>query len=242
MSDLSFQSPYINGEFRDRRARRYPTRSERQREAERRKGPSLWKRPIDVTFALAGLIFFAPLLILISLALLISDNRPIIYRQKRVGMAGRTFECLKFRTMRRDSDEMLARLLADCPVSAEEWAAARKLSRDPRVHAIGNILRRSSLDELPQLINVLRGEMSLVGPRPIVEAEVAYYGENFFAYQAVRPGITGLWQVSGRNTLPYATRVRLDAYYVRQLSLANDLLILVKTLPIVVLARGDYSK
>lgn len=242
MSELSFPPPYINGKFCDRRARRYPTWFERLREGERRKGPSLWKRPTDIAIALAGLIFFAPLIILISLALLISDRRPIFYRQKRIGMIGQSFECLKFRTMRRDSEEMLVRLLATCPTSAAEWAERRKLSRDPRVHGIGNILRRSNLDELPQLINVLRGEMSLVGPRPIVEAEVAHYGEKFFAYQAVRPGITGLWQVSGRNTLPYETRVRLDAEYVRQLSLGNDLLILAKTVPIVVLAQGDYSE
>ncbi|MEN3791628.1 sugar transferase [Fulvimarina sp. MAC3] len=242
MSDLSNPTPFLNGRFQDRRTGRKPGLFRDRRKGDRRKAAHWWKRPIDITVAIVAIVFFAPVFLLIALALLISDGRPVFYRHKRLGKGGQSFDCLKFRTMRCDSDAILVRLLAEQPAIAEEWATTRKLSNDPRIHRVGNILRRSNLDELPQLINVIKGEMSLVGPRPIVEAEVDLYGEGFFAYQAVRPGITGLWQVSGRNTLTYETRVDLDASYVKQLSLSNDLIILIKTVPIVLLAKGDYSK
>ncbi len=142
--------------------------------------------------------------------------------------------------MRADGDAILARHLADNPVARAEWARTRKLKNDPRITPIGQLLRKSSLDELPQLINILRGDMSLVGPRPIVDAEVEKYGEAAPAYFAVRPGLTGAWQVSGRSDTTYAERVRLDRDYVASRSFAGDILIIMRTIPAVFLVKGSY--
>jgi len=150
------------------------------------------------------------------------------------------FDCLKFRSMGVDADSVLRRLLANDPEAADEWAATQKLRDDPRITRIGRFLRASSLDELPQLLNVVRGEMSLVGPRPIVRAEVARYGSNIEHYYAAKPGLTGLWQVSGRSDMSYARRVQLDVWYVRNWSLWHDIAILFKTVPAVCLQRGAH--
>ncbi len=197
------------------------------------------KTGFDLIAAALMSVLLAPLLI--GMALLVrADGGPIFYRQSRVGAGGRLFSCLKFRTMVVDADRQLKRLLRADPRAAAEWAADQKLARDPRITKVGMFLRRSSLDELPQLFNVLRGEMSLVGPRPIVAGEVARYGRNIEYYYETKPGITGLWQVSGRNDTGYARRVKLDVWYVRNWSLGHDIAILCKTVPAVFLRRGAH--
>ena len=158
---------------------------------------------------------------------------PAIFAHKRVGFDGRTFVCYKFRTMPVDGEEVLRRHLVAEPDAAEEWRKTRKLRNDPRVGCVGNILRKSSLDELPQLFNVLRGDMSLVGPRPVVPEEIERYGRHAQACFRARPGLTGIWQVSGRNRASYRARIARDLYYARHWSLWLDLAVLIKTIPAV---------
>lgn len=196
-------------------------------------------RAIDVGVALVALMFFAPLMLLIAAAVWQSGS-PVLFRHKRVGRGGRTFSCLKFRTMHTDSDRILAELLATDPVARAEWARDHKLRRDPRISCIGAILRKTSLDELPQLFNVLGGTMSIVGPRPIVQAEAVRYGRYFWSYCLVRPGITGLWQISGRNTTTYRRRVACDVAYVRGKSAKMDLQIMFRTVPAVIFRHGAF--
>jgi lipopolysaccharide/colanic/teichoic acid biosynthesis glycosyltransferase len=197
------------------------------------------KRILDILLAIVLLIFFTPLFVLILAITAIEDGRPI-YSHKRVGRYGREFPCYKFRSMRRNSDILLTQLIATDPQSAEEWRRSHKLQNDPRVTAWGRFLRSSSLDELPQLFNVLLGDMSFVGPRPVTRAEIAKYGEKAAFYLSVRPGITGAWQVSGRSTLDYQRRVDLDVNYVQNCTLANDISILFKTVVVVLTRSGAY--
>ena len=196
------------------------------------------KRCLDVSVAATALFVLLPLMLLVFLAVR-HDGGPALFRHTRLGRHGRPFACLKFRSMVVDADEALRRHLDRDAAARQEWAATQKLTHDPRVTRLGRMLRKSSLDELPQLINVLRGEMSLVGPRPIVPDEAARYGELFEPCFSVRPGVTGLWQVSGRSDCPYEERVRLDARYAREWSLAQDLAILIKTVPAVLTQRGS---
>ena len=200
--------------------------------------PSLAKRLFDVAVSAPLLLFAIPLLALIGLLILLLNGRPIFIRHPRVGKDGRAFLCLKFRTMVVDAEAALIRHLAASPSARQEWEASRKLRDDPRVTALGQALRQSSLDELPQLLNVLRGEMSLVGPRPIVAEETKYYGHNLHYYLATRPGITGLWQISGRSDVSYEHRVSMDVQYVRNWSLVRDIVILVLTAPSVIRSKG----
>ncbi len=201
-------------------------------------GQGRWIRAFDVTITLLALIFFAPLLLILSALIAIFDPGPIIFRQLRMGKNGIPFYCLKFRSMVVDSDRRLAELL-QCDTEARlEWAMNQKLAKDPRITGIGRFLRKSSLDELPQLINVLRGDMSIVGPRPIVLDEATRYGRYIHAYQSVRPGVTGLWQVSGRNSTTYRRRVALDVIYTRRQSLRMNIRIVAMTVPAVIAARG----
>ncbi|WBQ14333.1 sugar transferase [Hyphomonadaceae bacterium BL14] len=174
----------------------------------------------------------------ISLAIRLHDGGPAVFAHTRIGKGGRWFKCLKFRTMVVDAEQRLSDLLNTDPEAAAEWAKDQKLSRDPRITALGRFLRKSSLDELPQLINILKGEMSVVGPRPIVAEEVVRYADLFEAYTSVKPGVTGLWQVSGRNDVPYEARVRLDAHYAAHWTVLGDIWIILKTVPAVVLSRG----
>lgn len=197
------------------------------------------KRTFDVTAAAAILLTFLPLIALLSLALL-TQGRPLMIRHRRVGRGGETFGCLKFRTMVVDAEAVLLRHLADNPEARAEWDSSHKLKNDPRVTALGRVLRKSSLDELPQLFNVLRGEMSLVGPRPIVPAEVIHYGTHIERYHEVRPGLTGAWQVSGRSDVSYDHRVALDCHYVASRSFGRDLGILLLTVPAVLKSKGSY--
>ncbi len=198
------------------------------------------KRAMDLGGALALLLACLPVFLAVAL-LVRRDGGPVFYAHPRIGRHGRPFGCLKFRSMVVDADRRLAEVLARDPAARAEWEATRKLRRDPRVTAIGRFLRATSLDELPQLINVLRGEMSLVGPRPVQAAELEqHYGADAAHYLAVRPGITGPWQVSGRSDTSYATRVALDVAYATSPSLWTDIAILLRTPLAVLQRRGAY--
>ena len=197
------------------------------------------KRALD-TFGAGGfLLLFLPLLLGIAVLALIVQGRPLLYGHKRIGKGGRAFKCYKFRTMATDGDQMLAAHLRENPQARREWELTRKLKDDPRVTPLGRAMRKLSIDELPQFLNVLVGDMSLVGPRPIVEAELPHYGAHSYAYCSVRPGITGLWQVSGRSNTSYDLRVRLDVEYVESWTLKRDFLILAKTVPVVLSSEGS---
>ena len=198
------------------------------------------KRVFDIVVAGGVLIAVAPLIALIALAIKLDDRGPVLFRQTRIGRERRLFQCLKFRTMVTDAPERLRQLLELDPVAAAEWTASRKLRYDPRVTAIGAILRRSSLDELPQLFNVLKGDMSIVGPRPVTDEELERYASSIGEYLACRPGITGLWQVSGRSKTTYDKRVACDAFYARNWSMALDAKILVVTIPSLVLSDSAF--
>lgn len=197
------------------------------------------KRALDIIGALVLAAVFAPL-ILVIIAFMGREEGSIIYRHRRVGRDGRTFDCLKFRTMVPNADQVLRDLLERDPVIEAEWLRDHKLRNDPRVTPIGRFLRRTSLDELPQLWNVLRGEMSLVGPRPIVKDEMLRYGRYLPTYLTAKPGITGLWQVKGRNDTDYRRRVVLDTYYVKNQNLRLDLYILLQTTRVVLGGSGAY--
>jgi lipopolysaccharide/colanic/teichoic acid biosynthesis glycosyltransferase len=189
----------------------------------------LAKRLLDVSVACTLMPCLVPLLLVSAVMVKMSSPGPVLYRQKRIGRFGSEFTLWKFRTMYRNSDEILRNHLETNPESAREWKQTRKLRKDPRVTRLGSILRRASLDELPQFLNVLAGSMSLVGPRPIVAAEKAHYGDAYFFYTSAKPGLSGLWQVSGRSDLSYDQRVNLDAEYIRQWNLALDIKILWRT-------------
>ena len=198
------------------------------------------KRALDIIGAGVGLVLLAPFFLIVAL-MVRADGGPAFFAHQRVGRGGKLFGCLKFRSMVVDSQARLEALLANDPAARAEWEATRKLKNDPRITRIGRFLRSTSLDELPQLINVLRGEMSLVGPRPVQEAEIdRYYGASAAHYMAVRPGITGLWQVSGRSETSYESRVALDVAYVSRPSLLADLSILLRTPVAVVSRRGAH--
>ena len=197
------------------------------------------KRLFDIVAANALLIVLSPLLLTLSI-LIRRTGGSAIYGHPRIGRDGKPFMCLKFRSMRPDADQVLKELLASDPQARAEWERDFKLRNDPRVTPIGEILRKTSLDELPQLINVVKGEMSLVGPRPIVADELSRYGNYKPLYLQVLPGITGLWQVSGRNDTDYRERVNLDAWYVQNWSLWYDIAILFKTVDVVLNRRGAY--
>lgn len=185
------------------------------------------------------LIFVLPVMLLTAAAILAQDGGPVLFKHRRIGARGQPFDCLKFRSMRTDAQARLAELLARDPAARAEWETSQKLRHDPRVTPLGDFLRRSSLDELPQLINLLRGEMNLVGPRPIVEGEMVRYGARLRHYQAVKPGITGLWQVSGRSGVGYRRRVAMDTLYARRRTVGLDLWIIARTAPAVLLKRGS---
>jgi len=198
------------------------------------------KLGFDVGAAVLALLMLFPLLGLVALIVKLWDGGPAFFRHPRIGQNGRTFSCWKFRTMVVDSDDVLRRHLVANPEAAQEWEQTRKLKKDPRITSIGLVLRKSSVDELPQLLNIIKGEMSFVGPRPIVSAEVRKYGPYIADYLRARPGLTGVWQVSGRNDTDYQTRVELDRTYVQNWSLRRDLLIIAKTVRVVIATRGSY--
>jgi exopolysaccharide production protein ExoY len=189
------------------------------------------KRTVDIMLALSGIILLAPLLIICFAVTALTSPGPALFRHRRVGFNGKDFDCFKFRTMMTDAPERLRKLLESDPSAAAEWATNRKLRNDPRITAIGGILRKSSLDELPQLFNVLKGDMSIVGPRPVTDEELERYASSVNAYLSCRPGITGLWQVSGRSTTTYNKRVACDTFYARNWSMALDVKIIAVTIP-----------
>jgi len=195
-------------------------------------------RVLDIAVAVIFLVLAAPLLVALALAIWAQDGACPIYAHRRIGRGGRSFPCLKFRSMVPNSEARLNHLLSTDAAAAAEWARDHKLRNDPRITPLGRLLRKSSLDEVPQLLNVVLGQMSLVGPRPIIESEIVRYGRYFHHYCSVRPGITGLWQVSGRNDVSYRRRVVLDTVYSRSKSLRTDLFVLTRTIPAVVSARG----
>ncbi|OBW95286.1 undecaprenyl-phosphate galactose phosphotransferase WbaP [Gallibacterium salpingitidis] len=199
----------------------------------------IFKRTIDIIGSILLIIISSPLLILLYL-LIAKDGGHAIYGQTRIGRNKKAFKCLKFRSMVLNSQEVLQELLRNDPAAKAEWEKDFKLKNDPRITKIGKFLRTTSLDELPQLFNVLKGEMSLVGPRPIVRSELIRYKDDVDYYLMAKPGMTGLWQVSGRNNVDYKTRVYYDAWYVKNWSIWNDIVILLKTVKIVFNKTGAY--
>jgi len=188
--------------------------------------------------ALILIIIFSPLFIIVALMIARNDSKPILFAHYRVGKNGQLFPCFKFRTMYIEAEKMLAELLLKDPEARVQWQRDQKLANDPRITPIGHFLRKTSLDELPQLFNVLRGEMNLVGPRPITVGELSRYAGDRWHYLCVRPGMTGLWQVSGRNRTTYDERVALDRRYVEQRTVAMDMRILMKTVGVVIKRDG----
>jgi Undecaprenyl-phosphate galactose phosphotransferase WbaP len=201
-------------------------------------GSRFAKRTIDLASSAVLALFLFPLMAIISILVTVESGFPVFYLQKRLGRSGRTFYMCKFRTMAHNSAEILERHLASNSELRREWAEKHKLQNDPRITRVGRFLRKTSLDELPQLWNVLKGEMSLVGPRPIVSAEVALYRETYSLYSKTTPGLTGLWQVSGRSRTTYAERVAYDSYYVRNWSVWMDIYLLAKTVGTVLSGNG----
>jgi Undecaprenyl-phosphate galactose phosphotransferase WbaP len=211
----------------------------RMRNNLRRWPARMTKRIFDTCMAAVLLVLLSPLMICIGL-MVRRDGGPAIFAHPRVGKNGKEFNCLKFRTMVVDAEHRLESMLQEYPELQSQWNSDRKLRHDPRVSRFGRILRKTSLDELPQLLNVLRGEMSLVGPRPVVRAELSRYRDDLGYYLMVRPGMTGLWQVSGRNDLDYDARVYLDSWYVKNWSLWQDQIILFKTVDVVLRRVGAF--
>lgn len=202
---------------------------------------SVAKTIFDYVLTAVGTVIISPLLVYIAYRIKKEDPGPVFFAHWRIGKDGKPFPCYKFRSMVVNSQEMLAQYLAENPAAREEWERDFKLKDDPRVTPIGKTLRRTSLDELPQIFNVLRGEMSLVGPRPVLQEELdKYYGETAKLYCSVKPGITGLWQVSGRSDLGYDERVALDATYIKYRSFWGDVVILWKTIGVVLMKKGAY--
>ncbi|MDR1142785.1 MAG: undecaprenyl-phosphate galactose phosphotransferase WbaP [Spirochaetaceae bacterium] len=198
------------------------------------------KRFMDVSIIIAGALLISPLLLGIAALVKASSPGPVLYSQERIGRNGKRFRAYKFRSMVSGAEGKLKELLASDAEARKEWEAAHKLKNDPRITAIGKFLRKTSLDEIPQFINILKGEMSLIGPRPIVEGEIKRYGANFQRIFSVRPGLTGLWQVSGRSDTDYSDRISFDTYYLQSWSVWLDLWIIYKTIGVVVRGRGAY--
>ena len=198
------------------------------------------KRIFDIVLTIVGGIMISPILFWVALWVYRDSPGPVIYKHRRVGKDGKEFDCYKFRSMCVDSAEQLQKLLETDPEARKEWETSFKLKNDPRITKSGTFLRKTSLDELPQLLNVLKGEMSLVGPRPIVQKEVPRYGEYIKEYYMVRPGITGMWQVSGRSDIDYPERVQMDSWYVHNWSIWLDILMLWRTIKVVAGRKGAY--
>jgi len=203
---------------------------------------ALWSqfagRSLDILIALSMILLLLPLMVVIAVAIMVVDPGPVLFSHRRVGRSGTQFSCYKFRSMYVGAEAILDKVLANSPELRLEWAKGQKLANDPRVTPLGHFLRITSLDELPQLFNVLVGQMSVVGPRPITRSELARYGRHASAYLAVRPGLTGLWQVTRTDETSYQRRVATDVLYVRNKSLALDCKILIATVPAVLTRRG----
>ncbi|MEG4109587.1 sugar transferase [Microcoleus sp. AT3-A2] len=199
----------------------------------------LFKRLFDILFSLSVLILFAPVYLLLAFLIALSSPGPIFYVQERVGKNRKRFYCLKFRTMVENADDILLEIMENSPHLRQEFEDNFKLKQDPRITWIGRFLRMTSLDEFPQFWNVLKGDMSVVGPRPLVEEELPRYGRHINKILTIRPGITGLWQVSGRNDIPYPRRVQIDLYYANDKNLWMDMWILFKTIGVVIFPKNN---
>jgi Undecaprenyl-phosphate galactose phosphotransferase WbaP len=199
----------------------------------------LFKRLFDILFSLSVLILFAPVYLLLAFLIALSSSGPIFYVQERVGKNHKRFYCLKFRTMVENADDILLEIMENSPHLRQEFEDNFKLKQDPRITGIGRFLRMTSLDEFPQFWNVLKGDMSVVGPRPLVEEELPRYGRHINKILTIRPGITGLWQVSGRNDIPYPRRVQIDLYYANDKNLWMDMWILFKTIGVVIFPKNN---
>lgn len=206
----------------------------------RRKPRQALKRSLDIILCCAAMPIILPLGLLLALLVIMSSKGPAIYKHERIGKNGRPFTIYKFRTMVENADLALNQCIEQNPALAQEWEENHKLKDDPRLTRLGCFLRKTSLDELPQIANILKGDMTLVGPRPIVEAETPKYGRYFAEYCENRPGLTGLWQTSGRNNTTYSQRVAFDHYYLNHWSIWLDLWILAKTIPVALIGRGAY--
>ncbi|MDR2542600.1 MAG: undecaprenyl-phosphate galactose phosphotransferase WbaP [Treponema sp.] len=200
----------------------------------------LIKRILDITLVVIGGLLILPFILLIALLIKITSPGPLFYKQKRLGKNGKHFNAYKFRSMAVDADEKLKKLLETNPELKTEWEKTHKLLNDPRITGIGKLLRRTSIDEFPQIINILKGEMSIVGPRPIVDEEIEKYGEDFLRVFSTTPGLTGMWQVSGRSDADYQDRVAYDIYYMQSWSVWLDLWIIFKTFGVVIFGKGAY--
>ena len=198
------------------------------------------KRVFDLLFTICGGLCILPFLLVIAVMVAFDNKGNVIFAHRRIGRGGKEFKCYKFQTMIPNAQEALEKYLAENPEARKEWEESFKLTNDPRVTKLGNILRKTSLDEMPQLWNVIKGDMSLVGPRPIVAKEIERYGEYFREYAMVTPGITGMWQASGRSDTTYEERVEMDTWYVRNRSVWIDLMYLFKTVKIVFTGKGAY--
>lgn len=198
------------------------------------------KRSSDIVLSLIALLTLLPVFFIIAILIKLTSQGNVFFKHERIGRLGKTFKCIKFQTMCINSDEVLDKLLKQDANARLEWETTHKLKNDPRITKIGKFLRSSSLDELPQLFNVLKGEMSLVGPRPIVAGEIKRYGYDFYYYKLVRPGITGVWQISGRSDIDYSSRVRLDVWYVKNWSLWYDFVIMLQTINAIIERKGAY--
>ncbi|MBE9006555.1 sugar transferase [Fortiea sp. LEGE XX443] len=197
------------------------------------------KRLFDIGFSLSVLILFFPLYLILALLIALSSEGPIFYVQERVGKNYKRFNCIKFRTMVSNADEILVQMMETSPQMRQEFESSFKLKHDPRITKIGRFLRITSLDEFPQFWNVLKGDMSVVGPRPLVAEELPKYGNHIEQILTIRPGITGLWQVSGRNDIPYPRRVQIDLHYVKFRNLWLDLWIILKTIDVVIMPKNN---
>ncbi|MEG3898333.1 MULTISPECIES: sugar transferase [unclassified Microcoleus] len=198
-----------------------------------------FKRLFDILFSLSVLLLFAPVYLLLALSIALSSSGPIFYVQERVGKNRKMFYCLKFRTMVENADDILLEIMEKSPHLRQEFEDNFKLKQDPRITWIGRFLRMTSLDEFPQFWNVLKGDMSVVGPRPLVEEELPRYGRHINKILTIRPGITGLWQVSGRNDIPYPRRVQIDLYYANDKNLWMDMWIVFKTIGVVIFPKNN---
>ncbi len=198
------------------------------------------RRILDIVLSALALIFLAPMMLAVAAAIKLQDGGPVFFAQERIGLGGSVFKCLKFRSMVVDAEARLNHVLETNPELKGYWESHRKLLWDPRVTLLGQIIRKTSLDELPQLINVLRGDMSLVGPRPIMVNEKAIYGRWLERYCTMRPGITCLWQIRGRSQLTFRQRIALDMLYRRNENVGSYLGILVQTVPAVLLRQGTF--
>jgi Undecaprenyl-phosphate galactose phosphotransferase WbaP len=198
------------------------------------------KRAVDLLITLALAPIVLPVIALVALLIKLESPGPVFFGNKRVGYRGRTFQAWKLRSMVMDGDEVLRKHFEAHPEELPDWNATQKLKRDPRITRVGRIIRKASIDELPQLFNVFLGEMSVVGPRPMFESQVPLYGRGYELYKRVRPGITGLWQISGRNHLTFSERAKLDGYTIQNWSVWLDIYILARTISVVLTAKGAY--